>query len=84
MRLDIYICEKNNIPRNKAKSHIKNELVSINGTICTKPGTEVKDLDTVYVKEEVSSLSQIPRKKTLEGTCSPLRFLVELLGVKHV
>lgn len=72
MRLDLYIVEKFGYSRNKAKSFVELNLVSINKKICNKPSYEVSDWDMVNIADapELSWVSRSAGK--LEGLLSDI------------
>ena len=53
MRLDVYLVEKGLFTtRNKAQSAIKDNAISINGKIISKPNYDVSEFDEVTIVKE--------------------------------
>ena len=53
MRLDVYLVEKGLFTtRNKAQSAIKDNAISINGKIVSKPNYDVSEFDEVTIVKE--------------------------------
>ncbi|MCS7278402.1 MAG: S4 domain-containing protein, partial [Aquificaceae bacterium] len=66
MRLDLYLVEKGYAPtREKAQAMIMAGLVSVDGKLVSKPGTNVKEGQKVEVKEPPKYVSRAGYK--LEG-----------------
>ena len=61
MRLDKYLAETAQCTRSEAKTLLQKGRVTVNGAVCKKGDTQLKDSDTVAVRSEehTSELSHI-------------------------